>query len=59
MKRAYEHHDELLRARTLIIETDGQVVRVACDSPGIAAVSHVLTVEEWDVLVASVREAQA
>jgi hypothetical protein len=59
VKRAYLHRDELLPERTLEVETDCQVVRVVCDSPGIASVSHVLTLAEWDVLVASVREATA
>lgn len=55
VRRIFEHRDELLPQRMLRVETNGQVVKVTCDAPGIAKVSHVLTLAEWDVLVATVR----
>lgn len=54
MKRIYEHRDELRADRTLTIEADAEHVRIACDSPGIASVSHVLSWGEWREMAAVV-----
>lgn len=55
VRKAFEHRDELLPDRKLEAFTNGSVVKIVCDSPGIASVSHVLTLPEWELFVASVR----
>lgn len=50
----YSHKtpEDFGRAIEVRVTTDS--VRVVCDAPGIAAVSHVLSWQEWDELVAAV-----
>jgi len=59
VRKAYQHHDELSPDRLLTVETDTEHVRIACDSPGVASVSHVLSWDEWAALVASVMDPNA
>lgn len=54
MRKAFLHNDELKPQRTLLVEVDTRQVRIVCDSPGVASVSHVLTWDEWARLVTAV-----
>lgn len=54
MKRAYIHRDEERPERTLEVQTNDEHVRIVCDSPGVASVSHVLTWLQWSELIADV-----
>lgn len=56
MNRIYEHRDELKPERRLTIESGDQHIRILCDQPGIAAVSHILTLSEARELVAALVE---
>ena len=50
VRRVYRHADELAPHRALTIEADGDSVKVICDQPGVASVSHVLGWQEWQEL---------
>lgn len=54
MRKAFLHNDELRPERTLLVECDTTHVRIVCDSPGVASVSHVLTWDEWARMIAAV-----
>lgn len=47
--RTPEDHNRAIEARVI-----AGTVRIVCDAPGIAAVSHVLGWQEWDELVRAV-----
>ena len=54
MRKVYEHRTPEDFDRAIEVRVSSEQVRVICDAPGIASVSHVLTWQEWDELVAAV-----
>ena len=56
MRKVFNHSDALEPHRSIEVSLNDQVVRVTCDAAGIAAVSHVLSWQEWEELVAAVNE---
>lgn len=52
--KVYEHRTPEDHNRAIEVRVIGGTVRVVCDAPGIAAVSHVLSWQEWDELVHAV-----
>lgn len=53
-KLVYSHRVPEDFNRAIEVRVTERTVRVICDAPGIAAVSHVLTWGEWRELVAAV-----
>jgi hypothetical protein len=54
VRKAFLHNDELNVQRTLLVEVDTERVRIVCDAPGIASVSHVMSWADWNRMVVSV-----
>lgn len=54
MKKIYEHRVPDDFDRSLSLHVSAVAVRIVCDAPGIASVSHVLGWSEWRELVATV-----
>lgn len=54
MRLVFKHVDPLALHRSLVVEADTEHVKIACDQPGVVAVSHILTWQEWDELVDAV-----
>lgn len=58
MRRVHEHRDELIPERVMRVLLDAEHLKIECDNRGVAKVSHVMTLDEWDVIVASVEAAR-
>lgn len=52
--KVYEHRTPEDHDRALEVRVTRDSVRVICDAPGIASVSHLLTWGEWRELVSAV-----
>lgn len=52
--KVYEHHAHDDPERAVEVRVSTTVVRIICDAPGLASVSHVLSWGEWRELVAAV-----